>query len=245
MRIPRLHISALISLIAVISTLRPELIAQTQPGPGSGTSDDSGKPDAQASPDTLFVFPPGRPLIDSARIVGDAKNVIGFDILFSASGLGLGGFAEVKLSSHLSGFVSLSITGSRNTDEFPDYSGNVPNKVNRLFTVPIMIGLRRRLCSISLSHEFRPYINAGFGPSLLIALPYSYDLIPSVGHAETYVTGGGFVGVGAHVGNGRPVIGFNARYFVIPYSPGLESIRGSKITQFGGLFLTMTIGFNP
>ncbi len=195
--------------------------------------------------DSLFVFAPARPLIDSSRIEGFIENLMGVDILFSASGLGIGGFGQVNFTTLFAGFFNVAITGTRNTDEFPDYNGNVPNKVNRLFTIPLMFGVRHRLFASSLSNNFRPYINGGAGPTVLVALPYSYAFFPSIGHARSYLTGGGFIGLGAEVGNGRPVIGVNARYFVIPFSNGLESIRDSRITDFGGLFLTMNIGFVP
>lgn len=219
--------------------------AQERPGPGGDASETSGRYQEGDTNDTLYLFMPVRSLIDSLSSEHGMSQVVGFDILFSSSGLGVGGFLQHNFSNVLSGFANVSITGTRNADEFPDYNGNVPNKVNRLFTLPLLVGLRRRLFDQAITSDFRPYVNVGVGPVILAALPYDYELLPSIRHAYLYVTGGGFVGVGAESASGQPIIGFNARYFVVPFQSGLESIRENRITDFGGLFLTMNVGFIP
>jgi hypothetical protein len=155
----------------------------------------------------------------------------------------------------LAAFVNLDISGARKSDEFdqavrnedPDalyaYDYKVPNKINRLYALPLTIGLRYRILEDVLFENLRPYLNAGIGPTMLVSLPYDIEFFKSFGHASAYLTGGGFVGIGADFGGKKPSLGFNARYYYIPYGPGLESLKDEKITDFGGLFLTMTLGF--
>lgn len=198
--------------------------------------------------DTLFVFQPARPLIDSLGISAEYEDVYGFDLLFSNSGFGVGGFYQYNFTSKFSGFVNLGITGSRNRDEFDQYDPSaqdwrVPGKVNRLYTFPLTVGVRYRLLDEVLVDNFRPYVNAGIGPTMIVALPYEYDLFKSFSHARGYFTGGGFVGIGAEIGGSKPVLGVNVRYFYIPLRPGVESLQNDPITDFGGLFLTMNVGF--
>jgi hypothetical protein len=204
-------------------------------------------------PDTLFLFTPARPLIDSSATAERYDEALGLDILFSNSGFGLGGFYQQPISEKLAWFVNLGITGSRNRDEFPEYmrdsadpsrvTWDVPGKVNRVFTLPLTVGASWRVFENVLVENFRPYVNAGVGPTLIVALPYEYDFFSSFGHASAYVTGGGFIGVGADFGTTQPTIGVNVRYYYIPFKPGVESLQGDPITQFGGIFLTANIGF--
>lgn len=202
--------------------------------------------------DTLFLFTPARPLVDSSASAENYDESLGFDILFSNSGFGLGGFYQRPINDGLAWFVNLGITGSRKSDEFPDWIAtddqygrrwDIPGKVNRVFSLPLTVGMRYRILESSLVENFRPYLNAGIGPTMIVALPYDYDFFSSFGHARTYFTGGGFVGAGAEFGTGQPSLGINVRYYYIPFATGVESLKGEPITQFGGIFLTANIGF--
>ncbi|MCE7933978.1 MAG: hypothetical protein DYG96_05235 [Chlorobi bacterium CHB2] len=203
-------------------------------------------PTGSAPPDTLFIFTPVAPLIDTLRKSTEVEDLFGIDVLFSNSGFGGGAFYQRKLGATLSLFANLGVTGSRTKDELDEWNGyeyRVPNKVNRLYTFPLMIGVRQRLFAERLSDEFRPFLNAGVGPSLVLTLPYEYSFFSSFGHAAAHLTAGGFVGIGADFGEGDPVIGANLRYYIIPISPGIESLKNEPITDFGGLFLTLNISF--
>jgi hypothetical protein len=222
-----------------------------KPGDPTGPSSPTGE--RSVPDDTLFIFQPARPLIDSTVSAANYEDALGIDVLFSNSGFGLGGFYNRVFSQKLSGFVNLAITGSRKRDEFERYIQNeekpdewefrVPDKVNRVYTLPLTLGLRYRLFDQVLVDNFRPYANVGIGPSLIVALPYEYEFFSSFGHAETFLTAGGFVGVGADFGGNKPMLGVNIRYYYIPFKTGVESTMGDPITEFGGLFLTMNIGF--
>jgi hypothetical protein len=238
-----------LALLAVLSG--GTLLAQVT-GEPSGTSK---KVPAQPSTsnDSLFIFQPARPLIDSSGLSSDYNSAWGFDVLFSNSGFGAGLFYQWSLSKRLSTMINLGITGARHSDEFPVWTPSpdpegfgdyvVPGKVNRLYALPLMVGLRYRVLDNLLVDNVRPYVNAGIGPTMVVALPYQYEFFSSFGHARGYFTGGGFVGVGAEFGSGRPMLGVNVRYFYIPIHPGIESIQDQPITDFGGLFLTLNVGF--
>lgn len=240
----------LLIALALFAIVGQSALAQS-PGEPVPTTDPK---EPQAVPaDTLFLFTPARPLVDSTATAERYDEALGFDILFSNSGFGLGGFYQRPISEKLAWFVNLGITGSRNRDEFPErmvdpnppynYKYDIPGKVNRVFTLPLTIGASYRILENTLVENFRPYINAGVGPTMILALPYEYDFFSSFGHARAQFTGGGFVGVGAELGNSQPTLGLNVRYYYIPFKPGVESLQGDPITQFGGIFLTANIGF--
>ncbi len=234
-------------LLALLVMLSPYAGAQVTGEPGSPVPG-SGRTGSPGPKDSLFIFQPARPLIDSLGIAAEYHDAMGFDLLFSNSGFGAGGFYQHNYSQNLAGFVNLGITGSRNRDEFEEYDSReqewrVPGKVNRLFTFPLTVGFRYRLLDNVIVDNFRPYVNMGVGPTMVVALPYEHDFFKSFGYAKAYFTGGGFVGVGAEMGGSKPVLGVNLRYFYIPLRPGVESLQGDPITDFGGLFLTMHVGF--
>lgn len=229
--------------------------ARTQPT--TGGSGQTGNENQQELGDTLFVFQPARALIDSSGANIIAAPTFGLEILFSNSGFGAGGFYQWNYSPQFAGFIDVGLTGARNADEFESYifdsaaSANspynvwryaVPNKVNRLFAVPVSFGLRYRIGTESFADNFRPYLNIGAGPCAVFALPYDYEFFTSFGHMTAYLTAGGFVGIGAEVGGRNSGLGFNMRYYYIPMHPGIESLKDKPITDFGGLFLTVNIG---
>ncbi len=234
-------------LLALLVILGAQAEAQVTGEPGGSVPQTTpGRP--SIPDDTLFIFEPARPLIDSLGISAEYDDAMGIDILFSNSGFGGGGFYQHNYSQKLAGFVNIGLTGSRSRDEFEEYDSNeqdwlVPGKVNRLYTIPLTVGLRYRLLENVIVDNFRPYMNIGAGPTMIVALPYAYGFFKSFAHARAYFTGGGFIGVGAEIGGSKPVLGVNLRYFYIPLRPGLESVQGDPITNFGGLFLTMNIGF--
>jgi hypothetical protein len=238
------------NLLAIVTLLLLALAPATAQVTGEPSGTGRGEPATEPTvpDDTLFLFQPARPLIDSVGVLTEASDVYGVDLLFSNSGFGAGGFFQHNYSSRLSGFVDLGITGSRKSDEFEQYDASarewrIPGKVNRLYTFPLTVGVRYRVFDNVLVDNFRPYLTAGVGPSMIVALPYSYDFFSSFGHAKFTFTGGGFLGIGAEIGGSHPILGVNLRYFYIPLKPGLESIQNDPITDFGGLFLTMNVGF--
>jgi hypothetical protein len=239
------YLLAIMILLALAVAPARTQVTGVPTGSGRGETDEG---TTKIPDDTLFVFQPARPLIDSLGVLTEASDVYGFDLMFSNSGFGAGGFYQHNYSPRLSGFIDLSGTGSRKTDEFDQYDASkrdwrVPGKINRLYAFPLTVGFRYRVFDEVLVDNFRPYFNVGVGPSMIVALPYNYEFFSSFGHAKFAFTGGGFIGIGAEIGGSRPVLGVNLRYFYIPLKPGMESLQNDPITDFGGLFLTMNVGF--
>lgn len=205
-------------------------------------------------PDTLIVFAPARPLLEDGGLEKVRLHAAGLDVLFSSSGWGFGGFYQRALGNDVTGFAHIGMSGRRNTDEFENvWLGMIPvvaNKVNRLFMFPVSVGLQYRLFSESLQESFRPFVSCGAGPTFILATPYIRDgefveFFSSFGNASVYTRFGGHVGIGSFFGNPNTgnVIGVQMRYYHIPFGDdGLESIRGNPITNFGGVFLSLTVG---
>ena len=210
-----------------------------------GTGGDSGP---RTAPDTNLVFHSPRPLVEprDARQFLDAWGV---DILFSNFGFGGGLFYRHEYTQDLYAFASLDISGVKNADEitlYDPYTGLLvgpANKVNSIYMLPLAIGLQYRVLSDVLSENFRPYVNAGAGPTMILAAPDSLEFFTGIGHAAVHWAPDLFVGLGANFGSEKRVVtSVNFRYYVIPYKAGVESILGKPITDFGGFFITLNWG---
>lgn len=207
-----------------------------------------GKPHEE---DSTIIFKSPRPLISEQQQSKLNSKIWGVDVLFSTNGFGAGFFYQRNFSDLTSGFINLGISGARNSDEFEeyDYVNNeyfIRGKVNRLYIFPLTIGVQYRLFADKIAETFRPHVNAGVGSSFIVAVPYErgVSFFTSIGDAKNYMRFAGFIGIGADLGAfGKNSMGVNVRYYFIPFGgDGLESISGLPITDFGGLFLTISVG---
>lgn len=203
--------------------------------------------------DTAFVFSSPRPLIlsdEEARF----KDFMGFDLLLSENGFGAGYFLKKQFTPNFSAFMSLYISGAKNTDEFEHwiwdegenaYVWKVEDKVNRLFMFPLMLGVQQNILGESLSDSFQPFLNCGLGPTFILSTPYSKEFFSSFGSADGYTRFGCFAGLGANIGvTAKSYIVLSGRYYYIPFGGnGIESVKNKPITNFGGFFLSASMSF--
>jgi hypothetical protein len=216
-------------------------------------SQEKGAPPPKYNPDSTIIFQSARPLVN----IGDLENpdhwAWGFDLIVSNNGFGGGLFLNKYFSKDLFVFASLYLSGARNTDENDQYiydttSGiwdwKVPNKINRLYEFPLMIGVTQSLFTDVLSENFKPYVSAGLGPSFILSTPYSKEFFSAFKYSQFYVRFGSFVGIGANfVVSNKSLAALNLRYYFIPFGGnGLESLMNLPIKNFGGIFLSLSLG---
>jgi hypothetical protein len=207
--------------------------------------------------DSTFIFTSPRPLLNDTTSVSSfrSQSSIGLDILFSGSGYGFGMFFQKSISKDLVAVVNTFFTGVRNTSElevFDYYTGQwiVPGKSSRLSMVPLMFGVNYKIFQSNLGENFRPFISGGFGPVFIFQNPYVtqegyvIDYFSSWKDSKTYIKYGGYIGLGATISVAQKSnFQVNLRYYTIPYGEeGLESIQGNPIANFGGPFITISIG---
>ncbi len=198
-----------------------------------------------------------RPLSDSVTARNGApsestghnprENALGVDIMLSNGGVGLGTFFRHEYSDELSMFLNFSISEAKDDEEreYVDYYGNryTPGKVNRFLVLPLFIGLQKRLFKDDIVDNFRPYINAAAGPTMIYVFPYNDDYFNALGKGRPKYTAGGYIGFGAYFGSEESnILGVNVRYYFVPYPSGLESMEGVMKKEFGGFFITINFG---
>ncbi|HXG00790.1 MAG TPA: hypothetical protein VNL69_08380 [Bacteroidota bacterium] len=198
-------------------------------------------------------------------------NAWGLDVLVSNDGFGLGTFYRREFSEDLFGFVLLSVSEAkdeREVEQFDPYYYEysfVPGKLQRFLVVPLMFGIQHRLFRESITDNFRPYINAGVGPSMIFAAPFvdivrsptgglfatQIEFFKSLGRGRAHYTASAFIGVGANFGTEKAnVLGVNFRYyFTYLFGDGLPSMYDTRTGQvaarkrdFGGFFITLNVG---
>ena len=199
-------------------------------------------------------------------------NTWGVDILISNDGFGLGTFYRREFTQDLFGFVSFSISESKDEREVERFDpflqvSYVPGKLNRFLVLPLMVGVQYRLFREDIMDTFRPYVNAAAGPTMIYAMPFiefaqnpdgtiegrQIEFFRSIGRGQPHYTAGAFVGFGANFGSEKSsVFGVNFRYyFTYLYSDGLPSLYnittgGVTATKnnFGGFFITLNVGMS-
>lgn len=204
----------------------------------------------------VFVSPEPETMKPLSVSLDDAWGV---DILLSNNGFGLGGFYRHQYSRDIFGTVMFGIAESKddNEVEYYDYWGQsfIPGKINRFLLIPIQFGIQYRLFADDITDSFRPYINAGAGPTMVLVHPYrdentgeQMDYFRSLGLARPKYTVGGYIGAGAFFGSDMGSLsGINIRYYVVPVDGGIESLingAGKKVrkSDFGGFFITINLG---
>ena len=217
-------------------------------GLGAGAAAPS--PPPPQSGDTNMIFHSPRPLLLPAGTM-ITHQAWGIDVLFSNYGFGLGGFYRDYFSRDVTGFIDVEFTGVKNSNENDMYVYDVytnsyvslTGKLNDIYMIPMAVGVQYRLFADALTETFRPYVNAGIGPTFIIAAPDSLNFFSGVAHAQVVMIPEFYVGLGANFGRDpHSIQGVNFRYYYIHYGPGIQSLAGEPITQFGGFFITINWG---
>ncbi len=197
------------------------------------------------------------------------RNAWGFDVLISNDGFGLGTFYRREFTPEWSGVVSLSVSESKDEREIDSYDPYtqtqfVPGKLNRFFVIPLIFSAQYRMFRDDIMDTFRPYLNAGVGPSMIFAAPFTdvvqtatgltyeqIEFFKSLGRGQPHWTVSTYIGVGANFGSDKSsLFGVNFRYyFTYVFGEGIPSLYdedtgqviGTK-TDFGGFFITLNVG---
>lgn len=171
------------------------------------------------------------------------------NLLFSDNGFALGATLFKNFNPNLSAFGSIFFSGAKDDREFEstDIFGNSysPGKVNRLFLIPMNIGLQMRLFRDDVTDNLRPFVNFGITPAAIIYTPYSEPLFSSLKYARAKYTVGGFAGTGVdYLTSSKSSLSLNVRYYYINlFGEGIESLQSKEKKSFGGLYFVFSYNF--
>lgn len=212
--------------------------------------------------DTTIIFKPSSPDLVRAQSYKPLLHAWGLDLLTSNNGFGLGTFYRYEMTDEFSLVVSFIISDVKDETEFERYDyytgqNFVPGKKNRLLLMPLLASVQYRLLKDDIVDNFRPFLTAGLGPTMVFVAPYTYgpeqrdvwgnlvkmDFFTSLKYGKLRYTLGGFVGAGLNFGMEKGTMtGLSVKYFFAPFPDGIEVMEGGYIKNFGGLFLTLSFG---
>lgn len=218
---------------------------------------------ANTTKDSTIIFQPVDANLLNQSAYTPLLNAWGFDLLMSNNGFGAGFFLRHEYTDEIAGFLDFAVSDVKDEGEvelFNYYTGQsyVPNKVNRLIYMPLVAGIQYRLFKDDIVDNFRPYLTAGVGPSLIFVAPYSslqtdpisgqqyynpIDFFSSLKYGQFRYTVGGYIGAGAYFGMDKGSLsGINLRYYFSPFPSGIQVMTNSAIKNFGGLYITLNFG---
>ena len=200
-------------------------------------------PEIMPSQDSVIVFTSPRPLLeDEEEKSRELSNSLGLTFSFSDYGIGGGFYVGHRFSSALNAVFVVDASQAKGSKEFGLLS---ENKVNRIYLLPLMTSLQYRVLEGSLGDNLRPFVTAGIGPVMVLAMPASTSVFSGLSQSTTDFTPGGFFGVGTMFGaENKSHFGANIRYYFIPYEKGIKSLDNEILRNFNALFLTVTYGYN-
>jgi hypothetical protein len=214
-------------------------------------------PAQEGKTDSSIIFTPSNSVFHAEK-KSDNINGLGIDVLLSNNGFGIAGFYRREFTRDLAGMITLGIAESKddNEVEYVDYFGQsfVPGKINRFLVMPLMFGVQQRLFADDIMDSFRPYVNAGGGPTAIMYAPFrnndgsQTEYFSSWGKSHTKYTMGAYVGFGALFGSDMgSITGINIRYYYIPLRSGIPSLMDplgeiNYKNDFGGFFITINLG---
>jgi hypothetical protein len=142
----------------------------------------TGDPNKGFSPDSVIVFEPSKPLLTYQEQTENLNNAYGLQFAFSENGFGFGAFWQQKISSKLDLDLNFLMNGAKNTDEmdqinYATYTYTTPFKKNRLFNIPLSIGLNYYFIDQKIFDSFKPFLSAGAGFGIIIEAPYNKSAI--------------------------------------------------------------------
>lgn len=179
----------------------------------------------------------------------EPRNNWGLGFVYSESGFGFSVGKYITMGKSTDLYFNLlfsNVTDSREIERY-DFYGNpvVYGKVNRIFMFPLSIGINKELFKSDLDGSFKPVINIGVAPTLIVVNPYDRSFFNAIGYTTTKFSVGPFAGIGFNYSQSESS-SLNVRidYYYLPvFGGGLQSLENSEITNVGGFQLSIGINF--
>lgn len=179
----------------------------------------------------------------------ESINKWAINVVFSDNGFGAGASLYYPLSENVMGFSGLFFSGAKDDREFDssDLFGNTytPFKINRLFMIPLNLGVQFRLFRNEVTDNLRPLINFGITPTVIIYTPYDKSFFYSFKFAHAKYTVGAFAGAGVdYLTSKTSSINVNVRYYYLSlFGEGIQSIESKEKKFYGGIYFVFSYNF--
>jgi len=127
---------------------------------------------------------------NTSSIQNEYDSGFGFNIVMNNFGFGLGGEYRKVVAPSTEFTASLRVGGLRDASEqtFTDvFFGQqiIPNKFQRAFAFPLLLGIRHRLFDDMIQDNYRFFVSGSLGPALSFSYPY-FDDVNNNGFREQF-----------------------------------------------------------
>ena len=195
------------------------------------------------------AFAADSPKETSTSTKKEPRNNWGLSFNYTESGFGLSSSYFINVWKDTDLFFNLLITGVSDDREIERYDifGNseIIGKENRIFMIPLSIGLQKYMFKDDLEGNFKPIISAGITPTLVLTNPADKGFFEAMGYFKTGFAFGGFVGIGMeYIQLDNMSFAFSARYYYLPViGREINSLENEPIKNLGGLQLVFGVNF--
>lgn len=115
-----------------------------------------------------------------SNIQSEYDSGFGFNVVMNNFGFGVGGEFRRVVAPSTEIMASLRMGGLRDASEqtFTDYFFGqqiIPNKYQRAFAFPLLLGIRHRLFTDIIQEDYRFFLSASIGPVASFSYPYFKD----------------------------------------------------------------------
>jgi len=190
---------------------------------------------------------------------------LGGQVLVQNSGLGIGGYLSRLVNEDIIFVAEISLSSIKDGREVAFFNRlgqkDIPDKANYVTQLPIQVGIEYRLFRASIEDNFRPFLHATTGPTLIWKSPYFDDInnnqeldagepvygtFNSLSHGNLELGWSGTFSVGAHFGKllgGTQSLrlGYTVSYF-FDEIPLLEPSVRSPATWIGSPSIKISFG---
>ncbi len=151
-----------------------------------------------------------------------------------------------KTTDLVFGISFSGVTDEREIERF-DVFGNsvVVDKINRVFMMPVSVGIRKELFKDDIDGDFLPIFNIGVAPTLVLTNPYEESYFAAFADTETHFAFGGYAGLGVSFRQNKSMsMNVNFNYYYLPIvGNGVQSLQYNTINNVGGLQLSLGVIF--
>ncbi|MDQ3022314.1 MAG: hypothetical protein M3R36_17350 [Bacteroidota bacterium] len=179
----------------------------------------------------------------------ETRNVWGLGFNYAENGFGpsVSLFAPIGKATDLSfNLIFSGVTDAREIERFDVFGNSITyDKINRVFMIPLSIGIKQQLFKDDIEGDFIPLVNFGISPTLILTNPYNESFFNALGYTKTHFGFGGYGGIGVYFKQSESIsMSVNLNYYYIPiFGEAVQSLQYSTIDNVGGFQLGFGINF--
>lgn len=177
------------------------------------------------------------------------RSSIAAGFLYTEGGFGIHGTYYIPTGRITDLMLKLSLSGVSDDSEVEYYDpyGNsfIKDKVNRVFMMPLSIGIKHNIFYDDIEGNFKPFIRGGVAPTLVMTTPYNQSFFAAIPDMQTGFAVGPFAGAGIEYYESKTIgMSIALDYYYLPViGREITSLYNQPINNMGGAQISFTMLF--